>query len=260
MIHIKSPPELSRMRVAGRHVGEILLLLREHAAPGVTTGELDALARKEIAARGLTSSFLGYAPGDMPPYPAVLCASINDEIVHGIPSRRVLERGDLLKLDFGAICDGFHGDSAVALVVGGAEAATSSVKSVMDVTRASMYAGIEQMVPGKRLYDISHAVQQTVEAAGFSVVKDFVGHGIGRAMHEAPKLPNFGKPNRGDRLRAGMVIAIEPMVNVGGHKVTMLSDGWTATTADGSLSCHYEHTVAITDDGPEILTRVPGGH
>lgn len=256
-IQLKSERELEKMREAGRHVAEILLLLRERAGPGVATKELDEFAHAELNRRKLSSSFLGYAPGGAPPYPAVVCTSINEEIVHGIPGPRELLPGDLLKLDFGAIFEGFHGDSAVAVPVGEAH---PEVERLRETTRRSLYAGVEQMEPGKRLGDISSAVQETIEADGFAVVRDFVGHGIGREMHEPPQVPNFGRSGRGPRLRSGMVLAIEPMVNVGTASVEVMEDGWTAATADRALSCHYEHTVAITDNGPEILTRVPGSH
>src|SRR5262245_17274942 len=183
-IHLKSPGELERMRQAGRHVAEILLELRERAKPGVTTRELDQVAVRAIRARSLTSSFLGYAPGDAPPYPAVVCASLNEEIVHGIPGDRELVEGDLLKIDFGAVCDGFHGDSAVAIAVGGDESIDAETRRLADVTLRSLYAGIERLVPGNRMGDASYAVQEVVEGAGFSVVTSFVGHGIGRRMHE----------------------------------------------------------------------------
>ena len=257
MIHLKSPRELEKMRVAGRHVGEILLLAVEMAKPGVTTGEIDEAVHREIKKRKLGSSFLGYNPGAAPPFPAVICTSLNEEIVHGIPGRRELVEGDLLKLDFGVIFEGFHGDSAVAIQVGRRD---PEVEQLQQATLKSLYAGVEQMRPGRRLGDISHAVQGAVEACGFSVVRDFVGHGIGRQLHEPPQLPNFGPPGRGPRLREGMVLAIEPMVNDGGPDVELLDDGWTAVTADRKLSCHYEHTIAITANGPEILTRVEGTH
>ncbi len=257
MIHLKSPRELEKMRVAGRHVGEILLILCEMAQPGVTTGEIDQAAHREIKKRKLGSSFLGYGPGGAPPFPAVLCTSLNEEIVHGIPGARELLPGDLLKLDFGVIFEGFHGDSALAVQVGEPD---PEVERLQKTTRDSLYAGLEQMAPGNRLGDISNAVQQAVERGGYSVVRDFVGHGIGRELHEPPQVPNFGPPGRGPRLRAGMVLAIEPMVNLGGPEVEVLEDGWTAATADRKLSCHYEHTVAITDNGPEILTRIEGSH
>jgi methionyl aminopeptidase len=257
VIQLKSKRELDKMREAGRHVGEILVKLASLAKPGVTTGELDRAARDEIKARKLTSSFLNYAPGAAPPFPAVLCASLNEEIVHGIPGPRRLAPGDLLKLDFGAICEGYHADAALSVAIGQLDEESAHL---VQVTRESLEAGIREMTPGKRLGDVGAAVQAVVEAAGFSVVRDFVGHGIGREMHEPPQLPNFGKPGRGQRLREGMVLAIEPMVNAGGWPVTVRSDGWTAATADGRRSAHFEHTVAITDHGPEILTRVPGTH
>ncbi len=257
MIQLKSERELEKMRVAGRHVAEILLILREMAKPGVTTGQLDLAAHGEIRKRQLGSSFLGYGPGGSPPYPAVVCTSINEEIVHGIPGDRELSAGDLLKLDFGVIFEGFHGDSAVAIQVGEPD---PEIQRLQDATWRSLCAGIEQMQPGQRLGDVSNAIQTEAEVQGFSVVRDFVGHGIGRALHEPPQVPNFGRAGRGPRLRPGMVLAIEPMVNRGGPEVEVQDDGWTATTADGELSCHYEHTVAITERGPEVLTRVAGSH
>ena len=257
MIQIKSKRELDKMREAGRHVGEILVRLASLAKPGVTTAELERAAREEIRARKLISSFLNYAPGQAPPFPAVLCASVNEEIVHGIPGSRRLAEGDLLKLDFGAICDGFHGDAALSLPIGRID---EESKHLVEVTHQSLELGIQSLAPGKRLGDVGAAVQGHVEANGFSVVRDFVGHGIGRAMHEPPQLPNFGKAGRGQRLREGMVFAIEPMVNAGTWQVEVLADGWTAVTADRRRSAHFEHTVAITDHGPEILTRVPGTH
>ena len=256
-IPIRTRNELEIMREAGRHVAEILLELRECAEPGSTTRELDQLATAAIEKRGLESSFLGYGPGGLPPYPARVCVSVNEEIVHGIPGSRELEKGDILSLDFGVSHRGLHGDSAVTIPVGGVSA---EARSLMETTREALYRGIAQMVPGNRLSDIGHAIQEHAEAAGYSVVRQFVGHGIGRQLHETPQIPNYGKPGRGPRLLPGMVFAIEPMVNAGGHDVQMLDDEWTAVTADGSLSAHYEHTVLITDNGPEILTRVSGSH
>lgn len=257
-IQVKSGREIEKMREAGRHVGEILLLLRELAKPGVTTQEIDAVARREIRERGLASSFLDYAPGSAPPFPAVVCTSINEEIVHGVPGARALKEGDLLKLDFGVIFEGFHGDSAVAVPIGRID---PEVRDLAAATLRSLEAGVEQMRPGRRLGDVSHAVQVEAEGAGYAVVEAFVGHGIGRNMHEPPQVPNFGPAGRGPRLRPGMVLAIEPMVNLGGPEVEIdEEDGWTARTADRKVSCHYEHTVAITEDGPEVLTRVPGSH
>jgi len=256
-IAVKSRRELERMREAGRHTGEILMILREAARPGVTTGELDELAARELKKRGLRSPFLGYAPGGLPPYPAVLCASINEEIVHGIPGSRELKEGDILSLDFGVDLEGYHGDSAITIAIG---PVSDETRRLIETTREALYAGIAEMQPGRRLSDIGHAVQSTAEKAGYSVVRQFVGHGIGRRMHEPPQVPNYGRPGRGPRFTAGMVFAIEPMVNVGTEQVRMLEDEWTAVTADGELSAHFEHTVAITEEGPEVLTAIEGSH
>jgi methionyl aminopeptidase len=249
--------ELEKMREAGRHVGEILLEVRERARPGITTGELDQVAARSIERRGVESSFLGYAPGGAPPYPGVMCISVNEEIVHGIPGPRELKDGDVLSLDFGVHVDGYHGDSAVTFPVG---TLSPEAEKLLEATREALYCGIEQMVPGNRLSDIGHAVQTRAEGDGFSVVRQFVGHGIGKALHEPPQIPNYGDPGRGPRLRAGMVFAIEPMVTAGTYEVRMLDDEWTAVTADGSLSAHFEHTILITEHGPEVLTAVPGSH
>ena len=256
-IPIKTRREIERMRESGRHVAEILLLLREKAKPGMTTGELNDIAAAEIQKRGIQSSFLGYDPGGLPPYPAVLCVSVNDEIVHGIPGKRQLKEGDLLSLDFGITTGGFHGDSACTIPVGEVD---DDARDLMETTRHSLYDAIEQMQPGKRLSDIGHAVQTRAESKGYGVVRQFVGHGIGRVMHELPQIPNYGRPGRGPRLLPGMVFAIEPMVNFGSENVKMLEDEWTAVTEDGELSAHFEHTVLISDDGPEILTSVEGSH
>jgi len=256
-IPIKTRREIDTMRDAGRHVAEILLILREAAKPGVTTGELDRIASREIEKRGLTSSFLGYDPGGLPPYPAVVCVSVNDEIVHGIPGKRVLHDGDIVSIDFGISKGGFHGDSACTIPVG---EVSEEACELVETTRDALYRGIEQMVPGNRLSDIGHAVQSRAEGAGYGVVRQFVGHGIGRVMHEMPQIPNYGRPGRGPRLMPGMVFAIEPMVNVGSERVRMLDDEWTAVTEDGELSAHFEHTVLITEAGPEVLTRVEGSH
>jgi methionyl aminopeptidase len=256
-VAIRTRREVEAMRAAGRHVGEILLELRDRVKPGVATSELDAHARRSLETRGLTSSFLGYGPGSLPPYPSSVCISVNEEIVHGIPGGRLLEEGDIVSIDFGAKLDGFHGDSAVTVKVGRID---GPAEQLVKTTHSALYRGIEQMVPGNRLSDIGHAVQSEAESAGFSIVRDFVGHGIGREMHEPPQIPNYGAPGRGLRLKAGMVFAIEPMVNAGGAEVHILEDEWTAVTSDGTLSAHFEHTILITDGGPEILTRVPGSH
>ena len=247
MIVCRSAAELEKMREAGRLVGEVLTELASKVAPGISTAELDELAEKRIAKRGAVPAFKGYHG-----YPATICASINDEVIHGIPSgRRVLVEGDIISLDVGASVDGYYGDSAITLAVGrvSEEAAT-----LLRVTEESLFKAIEQARPGRRLSDISHAVQHHVEAHGFSIVREFVGHGIGQRMHEEPQVPNYGEPGHGPRLAEGMVLAIEPMVNAGRAAVKVLADGWTAVTKDKSLSAHFEHTVAVTAGEPWILT------
>jgi len=256
-ITLKTRRDLANMREASRHVGEILVEVRERVRPGVTTGELSEAVTQAIRERGVQSSFLGYGPHGLPKYPAPICISVNEEIVHGIPGPRVLAEGDIVGLDFGVSVKGWHGDSAVSVPVGRVAA---EAERLLEVTREALYRGIAQMVPGNRLSDIGHAVQTHAEGAGFSVVRQFVGHGIGRRLHEPPQIPNFGEPGKGPRLLPGMVFAIEPMVNAGGPDVKTLEDEWTAVTADGSLSAHFEHTVLITENGPEILTKVPGSH
>ena len=250
MIVCRSASELERMREAGRLVGEVLTELIAHVAPGVTTADLDELAEKRIARAGAVPAFKGYHG-----YPATICASINEEVIHGIPSgRRVLNEGDVVSIDVGASLNGYYGDSAITLPVGqvSEEAAT-----LLRVTEESLYKAIDCVRPGARISDIGHAVQHHVEAYGFSVVREFVGHGIGQRMHEEPQVPNYGEPGRGPRLAEGMVLAIEPMVNAGKPAVKVLADGWTAVTRDGSLAAHFEHTVAVTAAGPLILTARP---
>jgi methionyl aminopeptidase len=247
VIICRSADELKRMREAGRLVGEVLTELAAHVAPGATTADLDALAEKRIVAAGATPAFKGYHG-----YPATICASINNEVIHGIPSgRRVLNEGDIISLDVGASLDGYFGDSAVTLPVG---QVSEYAAKLLRVTEEALYKAIERARPGGRISDIGHAVQQHVEAYGFSVVREFVGHGLGQRMHEEPQVPNYGEPGRGPRLTEGMVLAIEPMVNAGKPAVKVLADGWTAVTRDSSLSAHFEHTVAVTADGPWILT------
>jgi methionyl aminopeptidase len=256
-IPIKTRCEIETMREANRHVAEILLELSEMVKPGITTGDLDRRAEKAIKERGIASSFKGYDPHGLPKYPAVLCASVNDEIVHGIPGDRELKEGDIVGLDFGISVDGYHGDSAVTMPVGRIDDET---QRLLDVTERALACAIEMMRPGNRLSDIGHAVQEQAESAGYSVVRVFAGHGIGRKLHEPPWIPNYGAPSRGPRLMKGMVFAIEPMVNAGSPDVRMLDDEWTAVTADGSLSAHFEHTIVVTDDEPEVLTRIAGSH
>jgi methionyl aminopeptidase len=236
------------MRAACKICAEILLLLREQVKPGVTTMALEELANSEILKRKAKPAFKGYHA-----YPNAVCCSPNDRVVHGMPTRAPLKEGDILSLDFGVLYNDFFGDSALTIPVG---TITAGARALVAATEESLYAGIEKAVPGGRLCDISHAVQSHVEARGFSVVRDFVGHGIGKNLHEEPQVPNFGAPGTGVRLKAGMVLAIEPMVNERSHEVRILEDGWTVVTCDGGLSAHFEHTVAITDKGPEILTRI----
>ena len=211
------------------------------------------MAEEELARRGAKSPFKGYAPMGLPPYPAVVCASLNDVIVHGIPNRAKLQEGDIIGLDFGSIFEGFVGDAAITIPVGNV---SEKAKLLMDTTRECLELAIEEMRPGRHLGDIGAAVQQVVEGAGFSVVRDLVGHGVGYAPHEDPQVPNYGKPKRGPRLQVGMTLAIEPMVNVGGPTTRTMPDKWTIVTADGRRSAHFEHTVAITEAGPRVLTRV----
>ena len=248
MIVFKSAEEIDRMREAGRVTALTVQRLMEAVRPGMTTADLDRLAEETIREGGCTPSFKGYRG-----FPGSICTSLNSEVVHGIPSpKRVLRPGDLLKLDVGAVFDGYHGDSAVSVVVG--EPPSDVAEKLMRVTEESLEAGISQLQLGGRLSDVGHAVQQVVEGAGFSVVREYVGHGIGRALHEDPQIPNYGDPGRGPSIRPGLVVAIEPMVNVGEWRTRVLADDWTVVTADGSLSAHFEHTIAVTEEGPEILT------
>jgi methionyl aminopeptidase len=247
VIVCRSAAELEQMRAAGRLVGDVLTALAAMVAPGVTTAELDAVAETMIADGGGTAAFKGYHG-----YPATICASVNEEVIHGIPSgRRVLAEGDIVSIDVGASLGGYFGDSAVTLPVG---RVSEEAALLLRVTEEALFKAIERVRPGSRLYDIGHAVQLHVEAHGFSVVREFVGHGIGQRMHEEPQVPNYGEPGRGPRLAEGMVLAIEPMVNAGKAAVKVLADGWTAVTRDRSLSAHFEHTVAVTAGGPWILT------
>lgn len=247
-VEVKSAKELEVMRRAGRIVAETLAALRARVAPGVSTAELDALAEAEILKRKAKPAFKGYRG-----FPATLCASINEEVVHGIPRKdRVLKDGDIIGLDMGCVLEGYYADSAVTVAVGNV---SKEARRLLDVARESLEKGIARMEPGGRLGDVGAAIQAHVEAAGFSVVREFVGHGIGRALHEDPPVPNYGTAGTGIRLKPGMVLAIEPMVNAGGPDVRVLEDQWTAVTADGRLSAHFEHTVAVTENGPEILTK-----
>ena len=249
MIQLKNADQIKIMKEAGRITGEALLVARDHVRPGISTYELDRLVRQHIEKAGAKPSFLGYGG-----FPGSACISINDEVIHGIPSKkRFLEEGDIVKVDVGAFYKGFHGDSARTIAVG---RASDEAQKLIEVTRASFFAGIDQLKVGNRLGDVGAAIDGLVVANGFSTVKRYIGHGIGHELHESPDVPNYGTPGRGTRLCAGLVIAIEPMVNIGTETVRELSDGWTVKTADGSLSAHYENTVALTSDGIINLTQI----
>lgn len=251
MIIYKSPEEIDRMRRAGRVTALTVERLMAEVRPGITTAFLDELAEETIRAHGCTPSFKGYRG-----FPASICTSVNEQVVHGIPGPRVLEEGDLLKLDVGAVWEGYHGDSAVSVFVG--QPYSDVAEKLVRVTEDSLEAGIAEIKPGGRLADIGNAVQQVVEGAGFSVVREYVGHGIGRALHEDPPVPNYGERGRGRPvIRPGLIIAVEPMVNVGDWRTRVLGDNWTVVTADGFLSAHFEHTIAVTEDGAEVLTARP---
>jgi len=230
-------------------VAEILVALKEYIRPGVTTLDLDALSEELVAKRHAQSAFKGYHG-----YPFTLCVSVNEEVVHGMPSKkRVLKEGDIVSLDFGAVIEGYYGDAAITVPVG---KISEEAKRLCKTAEESLYAGIDRAVVGNRLSDISHAIQEYVETRGFSVVREFVGHGIGQHLHESPQIPNYGAPGKGVKLKPGMVFAIEPMINMGRPEVEVLQDQWTAVTVDRQLSAHFEHTVAVTEGGPEILSRI----
>lgn len=249
MIILKTPAEIAVMAEASRVVAEALAIVRKAVCLGISTEELDRIAEEAIRGRGAIPAFKGYRN-----FPKTLCASVNEQVVHGIPSKRKLKEGDIIGLDLGAIVGGFYGDSAVTVAVGRIPEATAKL---IQVTEEALYLGIKQAVVGNRLTDISNAVQQHIESSGFSVVTEFVGHGIGRQLHEEPQVPNYGKPGQGPRLQPGMVLAIEPMVNMGRSAVRVLQDRWTAVTVDGSLSAHFEHTIAIQPSGPpRVLSQL----
>jgi len=252
VISLKSPREIDIMRRANVIVAEVLQELKRRVAAGVTTLELDELAEELTLKKRAIPAFKGYSVAGRV-FPRCLCVSINEEIVHGIPSTRALREGDIIGLDYGVIYDGFYGDSAVTVGVG---KISEAAERLMEVTRRSLYKGIEQLQVGKRLGDLGFTVQQTAESAGYSVVRAFVGHGIGKKLHEEPPVPNYGEPDRGIRLQEGMVLAIEPMVNAGGSEVEIKEDGWTAITKDGSLAAHFEHSVAVTKNGQIILSEL----
>ena len=248
MIIIKSPREIEYLKKSNTIVAEVFQQLRKAIAPDITTLELDQIAEEIVLSRGATPAFKGYRG-----FPATLCVSVNEEVVHGIPSERRLKEGDIVSLDVGTKVKGYFGDGAITVPVGKVDQAA---EKLIQVTERALYIGIENTKLGNRLFDISYAIQAWVESNGFSVVRDFVGHGIGMDLHEEPQIPNFGPPHQGPRLEKGMVFALEPMVNEGGHGVKILSDGWTVVTTDGKRSAHFEHTIAITDGGAEILSTL----
>jgi methionyl aminopeptidase len=247
MINIKTEPELEKMRRSGEVLKEAFAVLEKMIRPGVTTAELDAAAEDYIRSKGGVPAFKGYQG-----YPATICASVNEQVVHGIPGPRSLEEGDIVGIDMGAILEEFYSDATRTYPVG---KISEEAARLIKVTSESLDRGIEQAEPGNHLSDISHAIQKHAESQGYSIVRALVGHGIGRRMHEEPQIPNFGPPGKGPELQPGMVLAIEPMVNVGTHDVLTLEDKWTFVTVDGKLSCHFEDTVAVTDNGPRIMTR-----
>jgi len=247
MIILKSPEEIDKIAQACRIVAKTIKAIKLMVKPGLTTLEVERFADTYIRAQGGIPAFKGYRG-----FPASICTSVNNEVIHGIPSKRALERGDVLSVDLGVYRDGFNGDGAVTIPIGEIE---PDLERLLKVTEESLYIGIEQARIGNRVSDISYSIQRFVESNGFSVVREFVGHGIGRELHEDPQVPNFGPPGRGPRLMGGMTLAIEPMVNAGGYEIIILNDGWTAVTADGKPSAHFEHTVLVTSDGPEILTK-----
>ena len=241
------------MRANGRRLAEVSALLRESIKVGVTTGELDRIAEEKIRSMGAHPSFKGYAPAGSPPFPGTICASVNEVVVHGIPGDRVLEEGDLITVDMGLHYGGYHADMAFSVVLG---EAPPHLTALLDVTEQSLYVGIAEASPGQRVGDIGNAIESSIKAHQLGIVRQFVGHGIGRALHERPSVPNYGKPNTGDLLKPGMCIAIEPMVTLGTWRTRVLQDGWTVVTTDSSIAAHFEHTIAITESGPEILTTL----
>lgn len=248
MIILKSDREIGYLRDAGQIVAETFVEIKKAVKPGVTTLELDQIAEKYIKSRGAIPAFKGYHG-----FPGNICASVNEEVVHGIPGLRKLKSGDNVSIDIGAVINGYNGDAAITVPVGEVDA---EMEQLLKVTEESLYKGIEQAITGNRLSDISHAVQSHAEKYGYGVVRDYVGHGIGRNMHEDPQIPNYGSPGRGPRLKSGMTLAIEPMINVGTYEVQALDDGWTVVTLDKKPSAHFEHSIAVTDNGPEILTKL----
>lgn len=256
MALVKDPWELAIMRQSGRRLAEVVAMLREAVRPGVTTAELDERAEAMVRKLGGVPSFKGYRIADgVVPFPATICASSNEQVVHGFPTEQPLVEGDLISIDVGLVYGGYHSDCAFSVAVG---EVPERVRRLLDVAEQSLYEGIAQAKPGHRIGDIGHAIQAHIEPHRFGIVREYVGHGIGRRLHEPPSVPNYGKPGQGNLLKPGMVIAIEPMVTLGDYRTRVLDDGWTVVTRDGSLAAHFEHTVAITPKGPEILTVLEG--
>jgi methionyl aminopeptidase len=253
MATVKDPWELALMRQSGRRLAEVAAALRESVRPGITTAELDRIAEREIRKRSGVPSFKGYTAGGKRPYPATICASKNNRVVHGIPDEIPLEEGDIISVDMGMVYGGYHSDSAFTVPVG---VVSHEVQRLLDETERSLYEGIAQARAGKYIGDIGHAIQSHIDPLGYGIVREYVGHGIGRLMHEAPSVPNYGKPGKGNVLKEGMCLAVEPMITMGGYETRELDDGWTVVTVDGSLAAHFEHTIAITPRGAEILTTL----
>lgn len=252
MVQLKAPWEIAIMRDNGRRLAEVAALVQEQIRPGATTAELDAIAEDKIRAMGARPSFKGYVV-DKVPFPATICASFNEEVVHGIPGPRLVKEGDVLSVDFGLNYGGYHVDMAFTVAIGNV---AERAKRLLDATRESLYVGISAARPGQRIGDIGNAIESSIKPYGFGIVRQMVGHGIGRALHERPSVPNYGKANTGDLLKPGMCLAIEPMITLGTWKTRILKDEWTVVTTDGSVAAHFEHTVAITETGPEILTTL----
>lgn len=254
MSTVKEPWEIGLMRNSGRRLAEVVAMLKEAVAPGISTDDLDQMAEEHIRGLGGVPNFKGYRVGRNV-YPKTICASVNEQVVHGIPNGRPLQDGDVVSIDVGLVYGGYHADCAFSVALGNPR---PEVARLLDVTEKSLYQGIAQAVPGNRIGDIGHAVQSFVEPNNFGIIREYVGHGIGRLMHETPSVPNYGKPGRGLLLKTGMCLAIEPMITLGTYKTKVLKDGWTVVTADGSLAAHFEHTIAITPKGPEVLTVLEG--
>ncbi len=255
MEDIKAPWEVAVMRSNGRKLAEIAAVLHEMIAPGVSSSDLDRVAEEKILALGARPSFKGYTIPKAPPYPATICASLNEQVVHGIPNRRPLEEGDLLSVDMGLVYGGYHVDMAFTVAIGEAD---PKIATLIEVTRRALYAGIARAKGGSRTGDVGHAIESVASPHRFGVVRQYVGHGIGRSLHERPSVPNYGKVNTGDLLRPGMCLAVEPMITLGSYDTKILRDGWTVVTRDRSLAAHFEHTITITSEGAQILTELPG--